>query len=81
MENNLKELRQKQNLTQEELAQILNITRQTIIAIERNKYDPTLRLALKIAQFFETDIEKIFKLSFADNVMVNTMLAGLDPKN
>jgi putative transcriptional regulator len=62
MENNLKELRQKQNLTQEELAQILNITRQTIIAIERNKYDPTLRLALKIAQFFETDIEKIFKL-------------------
>jgi len=62
MENNLKELRQKRNLTQEELAHILDITRQTIIAIERNKYDPTLRLALKIAQFFETNVESIFML-------------------
>lgn len=39
-----------------------NVTRQTIIAIERNKYDPTLRLALKIAQFFEPSVEQIFKL-------------------
>jgi putative transcriptional regulator len=62
MENDLKELRKKRNLTQEELAQKLDVTRQTIIAIEHNKYDPTLRLALKIAQFFETKVEKIFKL-------------------
>lgn len=62
MENNLKELRQQRNLTQEELAKILNVTRQTIIAVERNKYDPTLRLALKIAQFFDTHVDKIFKL-------------------
>lgn len=61
MENNLRELRQKQNLTQEELAQILDVTRQTIIAIELNKYDPSLRLALKISQFFETHVESIFK--------------------
>ncbi len=62
MENNLRELRKKQNLTQEELAQILDVTRQTIIAIEINKYDPSLRLAIKIAQFFETHVESIFKL-------------------
>ena len=62
MENNIKELRQKRNLTQEELARILEVTRQTIIAIERNKYDPTLRLALKTAQFFQTHVEDIFKL-------------------
>ncbi len=62
MKNNLKELRQKLNLTQEELARILDVTRQTIIAIERNKYDPTLKLALLIAQYFETNVENIFKL-------------------
>jgi putative transcriptional regulator len=62
MENNLWELRKKRNLTQEELAKILDVTRQTIIAIERNKYDPSLRLALKIAQFFGTYVESIFKL-------------------
>ncbi|MDD5401923.1 MAG: helix-turn-helix transcriptional regulator [Dehalococcoidales bacterium] len=62
MKNNLKGLRQKRNLTQEDLAQILDVTRQTIIAIERNKYDPTLKLALKIAQYFETNVENIFTL-------------------
>ncbi|ATW26594.1 helix-turn-helix transcriptional regulator [Candidatus Formimonas warabiya] len=62
MENKLKELRLGQNLTQEELARALDVTRQTIIAIENNKYDPTLRLALKIAKFFGTYVEKIFKI-------------------
>lgn len=62
MKNNLKELRQQRNLTQEELAQILHVTRQTIIAIERNKYDPTLRLAIKIAQFFGVHVDEIFRL-------------------
>ena len=62
MKNNLKGLRQKRNLTQEDLAHILDVTRQTIIAIERNKYDPTLKLALKIAQYFETNVENIFTL-------------------
>ncbi len=62
MENRLKELRVEQNLTQEELARALGVTRQTIIAVENNKYDPTLRLALKIARFFEAHIEDIFKL-------------------
>ncbi len=60
MENRIKELRLGRGLTQEELARALNVTRQTIIAIENKKYDPTLRLAMKVAQFFETRVEDIF---------------------
>ncbi|HPZ65282.1 MAG TPA: helix-turn-helix transcriptional regulator [Bacillota bacterium] len=61
MKNKLKELRREHGLTQEELAQALGVTRQTIIAIENNKYDPSLRLALKLSQFFNTPVEDIFK--------------------
>lgn len=60
MKNNLRELRKNKQLTQEELARILGVTRQTIIAIENDKYDPTLRLALKLARFFGTHVEAIF---------------------
>lgn len=60
--NNLKELRQDKNLTQEEIAQKLGVTRQTIIAIERGRYVPSLELAFKIAEFFNQKIENIFKL-------------------
>ncbi len=48
------------DLTQEELARKLGVTRQTIIAIEKEKYDPSLVLAFKIAKFFEVQIEDIF---------------------
>ena len=61
MENRLKELRVGRSLTQKELTQALGVTRQTIIAVENNKYDPTSRLALKIARFFEVHVEDIFK--------------------
>jgi putative transcriptional regulator len=44
------------------LAEILGVTRQTIIAIENNKYDPTLELAMKISEFFEVTVNEIFKL-------------------
>ncbi|MBO8175622.1 MAG: helix-turn-helix transcriptional regulator [Thermococcus sp.] len=60
MRNRLRELREARGLTQEELAKILGVTRQTIIAIEKGKYDPSLRLAFKIARFFEVKIEDIF---------------------
>lgn len=60
MENKLKELRLKRGLTQEELARALAVTRQTIIAIENNKYDPTLKLALKMAKFFHVTVEDVF---------------------
>ena len=52
MKNNIKELRKNMKLRQEDLAEILGVTRQTIIAIENDKYDPTLELAMKISEFF-----------------------------
>jgi putative transcriptional regulator len=60
MKNRLRELREGRGLTQEELAKALGVTRQTIIAIEKGKYDPSLRLAFKIARFFGVKIEDIF---------------------
>jgi putative transcriptional regulator len=63
MKNNLKVYRAMQDLTQEELATGLGVTRQTIIAIEKEKYDPSLVLAFKIAKFFEVQIEDIFTYS------------------
>lgn len=48
------------DLTQEDLAGNLDISRQTVIAIEKDKYDPSLSLAFKIAKFFEMKIEDIF---------------------
>jgi putative transcriptional regulator len=60
MKNRLRELRGEKGLTQEELAKALGVTRQTIIAIENGKYDPSLRLAFKMARFFGLKIEDIF---------------------
>jgi len=60
VKNRLRELREARGLTQEELARALGVTRQTIIAIEKGKYDPSLRLAFKIARFFNVKIEDVF---------------------
>ena len=60
MKNKLKIYRVTQDLTQEDLAKELGVTRQTIIAIEKDKYDPSLILAFKIAEFFKVQIEDIF---------------------
>jgi putative transcriptional regulator len=60
MENKLKVFRAMQDITQEDLARELNVTRQTIIAIEKNKYDPSINLAFKMAKFFNVTIEDIF---------------------
>ncbi|MDD3984982.1 MAG: helix-turn-helix transcriptional regulator [Methanobacterium sp.] len=60
MKNRLKVYRAMHNLTQEKLAKELKVTRQTIIAIEKLKYDPSLSLAFKIAKFFKVKIEDIF---------------------
>ncbi|MEG3224586.1 MAG: transcriptional regulator [Methanobacteriales archaeon Met13] len=60
MKNKLKVLRAMKDLTQEDMAQELGVTRQTIIAIEKNKYDPSLSLAFKMAKFFHVKIEDIF---------------------
>ncbi len=60
MKNNVKILRVKHNLTQEQLAEALGVSRQTIIAIESNRYLPSLGLAFKIAHQFSTVVEDIF---------------------
>ena len=61
MKSKLKVLRAENNMTQEELANKLEVTRQTIISIESGKYTPSLQLAFKIAKLFNKKIENIFK--------------------
>jgi len=58
--NNLRKLRTRDELTQEELAKQLGITRQTVIALEKGNYNPSLELAFKIARLFNVKIEDIF---------------------
>jgi putative transcriptional regulator len=58
--NRLKVLRAMRDLTQEELAEKVGVSRQTVIAIESNKYNPSLDLAFKLARLFEMAIEEIF---------------------
>lgn len=60
MNNCLKELRQQKHLTQQELAEKLGVSRQTIISIESGKYDPSLPLAFKIAGLLGVSIEAVF---------------------
>ena len=62
MKNRIKELRKHKGLRQEDLAEILDVTRQTVIAIENNKYDPTLALAMRISEFFGVSVNEIFRL-------------------
>ena len=61
MKNKLKVLRAERNWSQEELGKRLEVSRQTINAIENGKYDPSLPLAFKIAKLFEMAIEDIFE--------------------
>jgi putative transcriptional regulator len=60
MKNKIKVFRAMHDLTQEALANDLGVTRQTILAIEKGKYDPSLELAFKIARYFGVSIEEIF---------------------
>lgn len=60
IENCLQELRVKKNLTQQDLADAVNVTRLTIIALEKGKYNPSLELAFRLAKFFKVGIEEIF---------------------
>ncbi len=62
MKNNIKFLRKQQGLRQEDVAKKLGVTRQTINAIENDKYNPTLELAMKLARLFNTPVEEIFQL-------------------
>lgn len=58
--NKVFETRQRAELTQEELAEVVGVTRQTIIALEKGNYVPSVLLAMKIAKCFKQPVEKIF---------------------
>lgn len=61
--NTVRARRQEKGLTQKDLADAVHVTRQTIIAIERGNYTPSVSLAIRIAQEFGTLVEKIFSIS------------------
>ncbi len=66
MKNNIKIERAIKNITQEELANAIKVSRQTINAIEKNKYIPSTVLSLKIAKFFNKPVEDLFILEEKD---------------
>jgi len=60
VKNRIKELRHKYDLTQDELAEKLEVSRQTIISLEKERYNPSLILAYRIAKVFQQQIEEVF---------------------
>lgn len=60
MKNNIQQLRKAKKLSQEDLANLCQVTRQTINAIENNKYDPTLKLAFDMALVLDTTVDELF---------------------
>lgn len=66
MENNLKKERVKKKWTQSELAELVNVSRQTIFSIEINKYTPSVLLAMKLAKVLGKKVEQLFQLEETD---------------
>ena len=60
MKNRVRQLREEQGLTQKQLGEKVNVSRQAINAVETGKFDPSLRLAYDIAQLFNKSIEEVF---------------------
>ena len=60
MKNKLEEIRKERGITQEELAKILEVSRQTVGSLENGRYNPSIILAFKIARYFEMAIEDVF---------------------
>lgn len=67
MKNKLEELRKEKELSQEMLANILDVSRQTVSSLENGRYNPSLILAFKIAKYFKKNIEEIFIYKEEDN--------------
>ncbi|TCO74446.1 putative transcriptional regulator [Marinisporobacter balticus] len=60
IKNRIRQLRDIHNLTQDEFAKLVNVSRQTIISLEKGRYNPSITLAFKIAKIFNTTIENVF---------------------
>ncbi|AXI65899.1 helix-turn-helix transcriptional regulator [Streptococcus suis] len=59
---NLKEYRKAKKISQQELAQLVGVRRETIVHLENNRYNPSLEMALKIAEIFDCHVEELFQL-------------------
>jgi len=68
VQTKLKVYRAMHNLTQEDLANAIGVTRQTVIAMEKGQYNPSLELAFKIARYFKVNIEQVFIYDQDDNL-------------
>jgi putative transcriptional regulator len=64
IQNKVQLLRTERGITQEELAEAVRVSRQTVVAIERGNYTPSVLLALKLAHFFKVSVEKIFIINY-----------------
>ena len=64
IQNEVHAFRTKKGVTQEQLAEKMGVSRQTIIAIEKGNYTPSVLLALKLADFFDQSVEKTFHISY-----------------
>jgi len=64
IKNEVETLRSQARVTQEDLASNVGVSRQTIIALEKGHYTPSVLLAIKIAGFFKIPVEKVFKISY-----------------
>ncbi len=61
IQNNIKKLRLQRNITQDDLASTIGVSRQTVIAIEKGNYTPSLMLAMQLAKFFKISVEELFQ--------------------
>ncbi len=71
MHNRIKELRKEKQVTQDDLANAVKVTRQTIISLENGRYNPTLLLAYKISKYFGKSIEDIFVFDEEDKLWIS----------
>ena len=60
MKNRIEEIRNRKNITQEEFAKLMGVSRQTISSLENGRYNPSIMLAHKIARYFDLTIEEVF---------------------
>ncbi len=71
MTNRIREFRARYNITQEELAKRVNVRRETIVFLEKNKYNPSLKLAYDLAKVFSVTIEELFIFNDIINIDTN----------
>jgi len=72
MRNRMKELRARDNITQAELANLVGVRRETIVFLEKGKYNPSLSLAYAVAQIFKLTIEEVFIFEPSDFEKITT---------